>query len=270
MSNHANSSDVVFDAHLAGLFSASDTLADKVSILTALKNELLAETVVIDAERLQLDAHSAKVSTVLSNISVIETYPPTGGALASYVQYSTPGDETHASNGIGVMVGNGSVAGDGYIELDKANGTSYYYVCRMNSRRMRFKFRFTQTHSAMYMGLVIFNDTLTQYTTSKMVISKKMRSDEVSNPEELGRVLVHQTACSFRNGGVSDTIVNSHVYIMARMTTTGEGNPDNLDSIVEDHCDNESVNFIGFDDNSARDIQVGTEMYLYVSLTEEE
>jgi hypothetical protein len=120
------------------------------------------------------------------------------------------------------------------------------------------------------MGLVIFNDTITQYTTSKMVITKKMRDEEAGNPEELGRVLVHQTACSFRNGGVSSTLVNSNIYIMCRMTTTGEGNPDNLDHIVEDHCENENNNFLGYDDNSVRDIQVGTEMYLYVTLSEEE
>jgi len=204
-----------------------------------------------------------------STSAQIKTYVDDAVGSQVYVQYSTPGDES-AGNGIGVMAGNGSVAGDGFIELDKANGTSYYYACRMNEQRMRFTFRFTETHSAMYMGLVIFNDTITQYTTSKMVITKKMRLEEVGNPEELGRVLVHQTACSFRNGGVSTTLVNSNVYIMVRMTTTGEGNPDNLDHVVEDHCDNESGLFIGYDDNSSRDIQTGTEFFLYVTLTEEE
>ena len=204
-----------------------------------------------------------------STSSQIKTYVDDAVGSGAYVQYSTPGDEA-SGNGIGVLNGNGSVAADGYIELDKANGTSYYYACRMNERRMRFTFRFTQTHNAYYMGLVIFNDTITQYTTSKMVIVKKMRDEEVGNPEELGRVLVHRTACSFRNGGVSTTLVNSNVYTMVRMTTTGEGNPDNLDHIVEDHCDNESANFLGYDDNSTRDIQVGTEFYLYVTLSEEE
>ena len=81
MSTHASSSDVVFAAHLAGLFSASDTIADKLTLLSSLKNNLVAETVAIDAERLQLDAHSDKVTTVLSNIAVIETYPPPDDAV---------------------------------------------------------------------------------------------------------------------------------------------------------------------------------------------
>ena len=267
MTSHSTTSDAAFQIILDAITGSH---AARKTALQTLLNEIAVEHTLIEVQKGNLKNHTAKATKTLSDIAVIETFPPTGGALASYVQYSTPGDETSASNGIGVMNGNGSVAGDGYIELDKANGTSYYYICRMNERRMRFKFRFTQTHSAMYMGIVIFNDTVTQFTTSSMKITKKMRDEEVSNAEELGRVLVHQTACSFRNGGNSSTLVNSNVYIMLRMTTTGEGNPQNLDSLLEDHCDNESNSFLGFDDNSTRDIQVGTEFYLYVTLTEEE
>ena len=134
MSNHALSSDVVFNAHLAGLFSASDTIADKLTLLTSLKNNLVAETVVIDTERLQLDKHTDKVTTVLSNISVIETFPPTvssGGIPVPKTLYTTTNDSvngpftgTNQYRTINTTTQGGTVS----IEFDNtANGSDFVF-----------------------------------------------------------------------------------------------------------------------------------------------
>ena len=135
MSNHASSSDVVFDAHLAGLFSASDSIADKLTLLSSLKNNLVAETVAIDAERLQLDKHSDKVSTVLTNLSVIETYPPPassgGGIPVPKTSYTTTNDSvngpftgTNQYRTINTTTQGGTIS----IEFDNtANGSDFVF-----------------------------------------------------------------------------------------------------------------------------------------------
>jgi len=134
MTNHANSSDSVFDTLLAGLFSASDSIADKLTILNSLKADLIAETVVIDAERSQLDNHSTKVKIVLENIAVIETYPPTassGGVPVPKTSYTTTNDSvngpftgTNQYRTINTTTQGGTVS----VEFDNtANGSDFVF-----------------------------------------------------------------------------------------------------------------------------------------------
>ena len=280
MTNHGSSSDITFDTHLASLFQASHTIADKQSILTSLKGDLVAETVVIDGERTQLASHSAKVSTVLSSLDVVAEYinPQVGlnttaiaalggGGTPTYVLYNT--SEEEAGNGLTLSANNS-------IEVPNSfNNGAQLYVCRFNQNHTKFKLYVLGGYILNpYMKWVIFNTLITDKTTATGRLVKIQNDDDTlaKNEDELSKGFVVHCAVNYRNPATTDHMDSYlHVVVSSNKHPSGDAlslteanNEDTIRDYIRNDKDDQAWDWADGSHSSANE---GTFFGLYISLT---